>query len=86
MWDRISQFASARPEKRTIYEGQDAFISASRRVSRLRKRRGDMSDLHRLGDVQTVKPEPFSPKSHGKPHVDGRRVLSGIIFINRNGL
>ncbi len=30
--------------------------------------------------------EPFFPKSHGKPHVEDRRVLSGIIFINRNGL
>ncbi len=30
--------------------------------------------------------EPFFPKSHGKPRVDGRRVFSGIIFINRNGL
>ena len=30
--------------------------------------------------------EPFFPKSHGKPRVDDRRVLSGIIFINRNGL
>ena len=30
--------------------------------------------------------EPGFPKSHGKPRVDGRRVLSGIIFINRNGL
>ncbi|WP_367646535.1 transposase [Ruegeria arenilitoris] len=30
--------------------------------------------------------EPFSPKSHGKPRVDDRRVLSGIIFINRNRL
>ena len=29
---------------------------------------------------------PFFPKSHGKPRVDDRRVLSGIIFINRNGL
>lgn len=30
--------------------------------------------------------QPFFPKSHGKPHVDDRRVLSGIIVINRNGL
>lgn len=30
--------------------------------------------------------EPFFPKSHGKPRVDDRRVLSGVIFINRNGL
>ena len=31
-------------------------------------------------------PVHFFPKSHGKPRVDDRRVLSGIIFINRNGL
>ena len=30
--------------------------------------------------------EPYFPKSHGKPRVDERRILSGIIFINRNGL
>lgn len=30
--------------------------------------------------------EPFFPKSLGKPRVDDCRVLSGIIFINRNGL
>ncbi len=28
----------------------------------------------------------FFPKSHGKPRVDDRRVLSGIVFVNRNGL
>ena len=33
-----------------------------------------------------AKLEPLFPKSHGKPRVDDRRVLSGIIFINRNGL
>ncbi|PRY20229.1 putative transposase of IS4/5 family DUF4096 [Aliiruegeria haliotis] len=30
--------------------------------------------------------EPYFPKSHGKPRVDDRRVPSGIIFINCNGL
>ena len=30
--------------------------------------------------------KPFLPKSHGKPRVDDRRVLSGIIFTNRKGL
>ena len=30
--------------------------------------------------------EPFFPTSHGRPQVDDRRVLSGIIFINRDGL
>lgn len=29
---------------------------------------------------------PFFPKSHGKPRVDYWRVLSGIVFVNRNGL
>ena len=28
----------------------------------------------------------LTDESHGKPRVDDRRVLSGIIFINRNGL
>ena len=27
----------------------------------------------------------FFPKSHGKPRVDDRRVMSEIILINRNG-
>jgi len=30
--------------------------------------------------------QPFFPKSHGNPRVDDKRVLSGIVFINRNGL
>ena len=38
------------------------------------------------GDAQMARLEPFFPKSHGKPRVDDRRVLSGIIFINRHGL
>ncbi|MGR3594263.1 MAG: hypothetical protein ACU0BO_20075 [Limimaricola soesokkakensis] len=25
------------------------------------------------------------PKSHGNPRIGGRRVLSGIIFLNRDG-
>ncbi len=29
---------------------------------------------------------PYFPKSHGVPSVDDQRILSGIIFINRNGL
>ena len=29
---------------------------------------------------------PIHSKSHGRPRVDDQRVLSGIIFINRNGL
>ena len=45
-----------------------------------------MSDLFRLTDAQMARIEPRFPKSHGKPRVDDRRVLSGIIFIIRNGL
>ncbi len=45
-----------------------------------------MSDLFWLSDAQMARLEPFSSKSYGKPRVDDRRVLSGIIFINRNGL
>ena len=45
-----------------------------------------MSDLFWLTDEQMARLQPNFPKSHGKPRVDDRRVLSGIIFINRNGL
>ena len=45
-----------------------------------------MSDLFWLTDEQMARLQPFFPKSHGGPRVDDRRVLSGIIFINRNGL
>ena len=45
-----------------------------------------MSDLFWLTDAQMARLAPYFPKSHGKPRVDDRRVLSGIIFINRNGL
>ena len=30
--------------------------------------------------------EPYFPLSHGVPRVDDRRVVSGIIFVIRNGL
>ena len=29
---------------------------------------------------------PYFPRSHGVPRVDDRRVISGIIFVIRNGL
>lgn len=45
-----------------------------------------MSNLCWLNEDQMARLRPFFPKSHGKPRVDDRRVLSGIIFINRNGL
>jgi len=39
-----------------------------------------------LTDEQMERLTPFCPKSHGRQRVDDRRVLSGMIFINRNGL
>jgi transposase len=45
-----------------------------------------MSYLFWLTEAQMARLEPFFPKSHGRPRVDDRRVLSGIIFIQRNGL
>ena len=45
-----------------------------------------MSDLYWLNDDQMASLVPYFTKSHGKPRVDDRRVLRGIIFINRNGL
>lgn len=45
-----------------------------------------MSNLFRLTDEQVGRSKPFFRKSHGRPRVDDRRVLSCIIFINRNGL
>ncbi len=45
-----------------------------------------MSDLYWLTDEQMARLEPYFPRSHGRPRVDDRRVLSGIIFVNRNGL
>ncbi len=45
-----------------------------------------MSDLYWLTDEQMARLDPYFPRSHGRPRVDDRRVLSGIIFVNRNGL
>ena len=45
-----------------------------------------MSNLFWLTDEQMERLKPFFPKSHCKPRVEDRHVLSGIIFINPNGL
>lgn len=45
-----------------------------------------MNDLFCLTDEQIERLRPFFPKSHGKPRVNDRRGLSGIVFVNRNGL
>ena len=45
-----------------------------------------MGDLFWLSEAQMELLRPFFPRSRGRARVDDRRVLSGIIFINRNGL
>lgn len=44
-----------------------------------------MSNLFWLTDEQMARLRPYFPKSHGRQRIDDRRVLSGIIFVNRNG-
>ena len=45
-----------------------------------------MSDLIGLSEAQMRRIEPYFPLSHGIPRVDDRRIISGIIFVIRNGL
>jgi putative transposase len=45
-----------------------------------------MSDLFWLSQAQMGRIEPYFPLSHGIARVDDRRVISGIIFVIRNGL
>ena len=45
-----------------------------------------MSNLYWLSEDQMGWLRPYFPMSRGRARVDDRRVLSGIIFINRNGL
>ena len=45
-----------------------------------------MSDLIWLSEAQMRRIEPYFPLSHGVPRVGDRRVVSGIIFVIRNGL
>jgi hypothetical protein len=45
-----------------------------------------LNDLLMLTPEQMRRIEPYFPLSHGVPRVDDRRVLSGILFVIRNGL
>ena len=51
-----------------------------------RARTGVTSNLFWLTDEQMERSRPFVPKSRGKPRVNDRHTLSGMIFSNRNGL
>jgi transposase len=45
-----------------------------------------MSELLMLSRAQMRRIEPYFPLAHGVPRVDDRRILSGIVFVIRNGL
>ena len=45
-----------------------------------------MTEMILLSEAQMARISPFFPLSHGMPRVDDRRVISGIIFVIRNGL
>ena len=45
-----------------------------------------VSDVFLLSESQMERIRPFFPLTHGVPRVDARRVLSGIVYVIRNGL
>jgi transposase len=45
-----------------------------------------MSDLFLLSAAQMRRIEPYFPLSHGIARVDDRLIVSGIIYVIRNGL
>lgn len=45
-----------------------------------------MGDLFLLSERQMARIEGYFPLSHGVPRVDDRRVVSGIVYVIRNGL
>jgi len=45
-----------------------------------------MDDLFLLSKAQMRRIEPYFPLSHGVARVDDRRVISGIVFVIKNGL
>ena len=45
-----------------------------------------MADLVLLSEAQIRRIEGYFPLSHGVPRVDDRRVISGIVFVIKNGL
>ena len=45
-----------------------------------------MGELPLLSEAQMRRIEPYFPLSRGRARVDDRRVLSGIVYVIRNGL
>jgi transposase len=44
------------------------------------------SEFFLLSKAQMARISPHFPLSHGVPRVDDRRVVSGIVYVIRNGL
>ena len=44
-----------------------------------------MGDLFLLSARQMARISPHFPLAHGVPRVDDRRVVSGIVYVIRNG-
>ena len=45
-----------------------------------------MADLFLLSEVQMRRIEGYFPLSHGAARIDGRRIVSAIAFVIKNGL
>ncbi len=45
-----------------------------------------MGDLFLLSKAQMARISPHFPLAHGVPRVDDQRVVSGIVYVIRNGL
>src|ERR671910_130987 len=45
-----------------------------------------MGDLFLLSECQMARISSYFPLAHGVPRVDDRRVVSGIVYVIRNGL
>ena len=45
-----------------------------------------MSEMWMLSEAHVERMKPYFPRAHGIPRVDDRRVISGIIYVIRNGL
>jgi len=45
-----------------------------------------MNDSFLLSEEQMARLSPYFPLSHGVPRVDDRRVVSGIVYVIKNGL
>jgi transposase len=45
-----------------------------------------VDDLFMLTEAQMRRIEPYFPLSHGIPRVDDRLIVSGIIYVIKNGL